>query len=66
MIDPMPQPFCFTLKLVTLTSQRVALAFGLFGPLAPLRVGRSAVRVVWRSRFRHAAVMPEFTAWYKT
>ena len=66
MIDPVAEPFGFPLQLVTLTSQRVALAFRFLGTLAPIGVIRSAIRVVRLRRFRHAPVMPEFIAEYKT
>jgi hypothetical protein len=65
-IDSMAEPFGFPLQSVTLTSQRVALAFRVLGTLAPISVVRSAIRVVRFRRFRHAPVMPEFIAEYKT
>jgi hypothetical protein len=65
-IDPMTEPFGFPLQLVTLTSQRVAFPFRVLGALAPIGVVRSAIRVVRLRRFRHAPVMPEFSAGYKT
>lgn len=65
-IDLMAEPFGFPLQLVPLTSQRIALAFSVLGTLAPIGVVRSAIRVVRLRRFRHAPVMPEFVAEYKT
>lgn len=65
-VDLMSKLFCFALKLVTLTSERIALALGLLGPLAPVGVVRSAVRLTPFRRFRHDAVMPEFISRYKT
>ena len=65
-IDPLAEPFGFPLQLVTLTSQRVAFAFRFLGTLAPIGVVRSAIRVVRFRRFRHAPVMPESIAEYKT
>jgi hypothetical protein len=45
-VDPMTKSFGFPLQSVTLTSQRIALAFSVLGTLAPLGVGRSTIRVI--------------------
>jgi hypothetical protein len=65
-IDMVPEPFAFALKLVTLASQRIALAFRVLGTLAPVDLCGAAIRIGWLRRSRHAAVMPEFVAQYKT
>jgi hypothetical protein len=65
-VDLVAEPFLLALKLVALPSQRLALAFRVFGTLAPVDLGRSAIRIAWLRRLRHAAVMPEFAAQYKT
>jgi hypothetical protein len=65
-IDPMAELFGFPLQLVTLTSQRIAFAFSFLGTLAPIGDIRSAIPVVRLRRLRHAPVMPEFVAEYKT
>jgi hypothetical protein len=59
MIDLLTQPFI-------LSPQAIALTLGFLRSLAPISFRRSAVRVVRFRRFRHAPVMPEFTARYKT
>jgi hypothetical protein len=48
------------------TAQSLAIALGLLSPFAPLGVIRPTTRVVRLGRLRHAAVMPEFIAQYKT
>jgi hypothetical protein len=65
-IDLVAEPFLLALKLVTLPSQRLALAFRVVGTLAPVDLYRSAIRIAWLRRFWHAAVMPEFCERYKT
>ena len=65
-IDPMAQSFGFPLQLIALTSQCVALAFSVLGAFAPIGVIRVAIPVARLRRFRHAPVMPEFVAEYKT
>ena len=72
MIDLVAEPFLFALELVTLPSQRLALstqrlalAFRVFGTLAPVELCRSAIRLARLRRLRHAAVMPEFADRYK-
>jgi hypothetical protein len=72
-IDLVAEPFLLPLQLVTLpsqrlvlSSQRLALAFRVFGSLAPVDLCRSAIRIAWFRRPRHAAVMPEFAERYKT
>jgi hypothetical protein len=47
------------------SAQSIALALSLFRTLAPVSVVRSMIRVCLR-RLRHAAVMPQSTARYKT
>jgi hypothetical protein len=47
-------------------AQSLAIALGILSPFAPIGVIRSTIRVVRLGRLRHAAVMPEFTAQYKT
>jgi hypothetical protein len=51
MLDLLMEPLIFP-------PQSLTLALGLFRPLAPVRVGRSAIGVVCLWRSRHAAVMP--------
>jgi hypothetical protein len=46
--------------------QPIALTLRLLRSLAPVSVVRSAIRVVGLRPLRHTAVMPEFTAEYKT
>jgi hypothetical protein len=65
-IDLVPESFLLALQLVTLPSQRLPLAFRVFGTLAPVDLGRSAIRFARFGRLRHAAVMPEFGVRYKT
>jgi len=65
-IDLVAESFLLALQLVTLPSQRLALAFRVFGPLAPVDLRRSAIRIAWLRRLRHATVMPEFGDRYKT
>jgi hypothetical protein len=65
-IDLVAEPFLFVLKPVTLPSQCLALAFRVFGTLSPVNLCRSSIRIAWRRRLRHAAVMPEFGDRYKT
>jgi len=59
-----------TINLLTealiFSAQSIALALSLLRTFAPVSVVRSAIRVVGLRRLRHAAVMPEFTARYKT
>jgi hypothetical protein len=67
MIDLVAKPFLLALQPVPLPSQRLALAFRVFGTLAPVDdLGRSVIRIAWLQRLRHAAVMPEFGDRYKT
>ena len=66
MIDLVAESFLLALKLVTLPSQRLALAFRVLGTFAPVDLSRSAIRIAWLRRLRHAAVMPEFAEQYKT
>ena len=73
MIDLLAEPFLLALELIMLPSQRLALpsqclalAFRVFGTLAPVDLCRSAIRIAWLRRLRHAAVMPEFAERYKT
>jgi hypothetical protein len=65
-IDLVAEPFLLALQLVTLSSQRLPVALRVFGTLAPVDPYRSAIRIAWFGRLRHAAVMPEFGDWYKT
>jgi hypothetical protein len=65
-IDLVAEPVLLALKLVPLPSQRLALAFRVFGALPPVDLCRSAIRIAWLRRLRHAAVMPEFAEQYKT
>jgi hypothetical protein len=65
-IDLVAESFLLAPKLVTLPSQRLALAFRVFGTLTPVDLCRSAIRIAWLRRLRHAAVMPEFAEQYKT
>jgi hypothetical protein len=65
-IDLVAEPFLLSLQLVTLPSQRLALAFRVLGTLAPVDRCRSAIRIAWWARLPHAAVMPEFGDRYKT
>jgi hypothetical protein len=53
-------------EALVLSAQSIALALGLLGTLAPIGIIRSAIRIVRLRRLRHAAVMPEFIAEYKT
>jgi len=53
-------------ETLVLTAQSLALALRFLGAFAPIRVARSTIRGVRLGRFRHAAVMPEFIASYKT
>lgn len=59
MLDLLSKPLIFT-------AQPLAVTLSVLGALAPVRVIRSTSRVVRLGRFRHAAVMPEFVAPYKT
>jgi len=59
MLDLLAEPLIFA-------AQPLALAFRVLGALAPVRVIRSTSPVVRFGRFRHAEVMPEFIAPYKT
>lgn len=53
-------------ETLVFAAQSLTIALGLLGALAPVGVIRSMIRLVWFGRFRHAAVMPEFIAEYKT
>jgi hypothetical protein len=53
-------------EALILSPQSIALALRLLRSLAPISVGRSAICVVGLRPLWHAAVMPEFTAEYKT
>ena len=53
-------------EALILSAQSLTVALGLLGTLAPVGMVRSAICVVRLRRFRHAAVMPEFIARYKT
>ena len=52
-------------ETLVFAAQSLALALRVLSALPPVGVLRSTIRVVLR-RFRHAAVMPEFIAKYKT
>jgi hypothetical protein len=53
-------------ETLILAAQSLTLPLRILSPLAPVGVIRSPLRIVRLRRFRHAAVMPEFTAKYKT
>jgi hypothetical protein len=53
-------------KTLVFAAQSLAVALRVLGPLTPVGVIRSTICVVRLGRFRHAAVMPEFIAPYKT
>ena len=53
-------------ETLILAAQSLAIALGILSPFAPIGVSRSTMRVVRLGRLRHAAVMPEFIAQYKT
>jgi len=53
-------------ETLVFSAQSLAITLRFLGALAPIGVIRSTIRVVRLGRFRHAAVMPEFIAPYKT
>ena len=53
-------------ETLILTAQSLPLPLRILSPLAPVGLSRSPLRIVCLRRFRHAAVMPEFIAKYKT
>lgn len=53
-------------ETLVFAAQSLAITLGILSALAPVGIIRSAIRVVRLGRFRHAAVMPEFIARYKT
>ena len=59
MLDLLSEPLIFA-------PQSLALALRFLSALTPVGVIRSTSRVVRLGRFRHAEVMPEFLAPYKT
>jgi hypothetical protein len=59
MLDLLPETLVFA-------AQSLAVALRFLGALAPVGVIRSTIRVVRCGRIRHAEVMPEFLAPYKT
>jgi len=53
-------------ETLVFATQSLAIALRVLGALPPVGVIRSTIRVVRLGRFRHAAVMPESIAQYKT
>jgi hypothetical protein len=65
-IDVVAESFAFALQLIPLLAQDIALPFRVLGTFAPVDLSGLAIRIAGLWRSRHAAVMPEFVARYKT